>query len=251
VRDDEHLTLQRKIGGRDFEVVPESEIVPELGVFRRAAGWYRQQVIKLAIAAYVESPFYMTFDADVICTRPVATADLIPDGRALVHVTKADPHADWYERAEVLLGVRRSGRSHGVTPCIYNTEGMLALHEYLGSRESLFNRLSLRSLPVPKVGALLRGWRAFLLRNVPWTEQSLYFTYLEAEGLYDRYYLEPVEDVIYDGHRSLWYDKHFAWWKADEAMATSGDAYFIVAQSTSGVDTGMLWEAVRRRLSSS
>ena len=34
-------------------------------------GWLTQQIVKLAMAERVESDFYLTLDADVICTRTV------------------------------------------------------------------------------------------------------------------------------------------------------------------------------------
>src|SRR5882724_7298495 len=46
-------------------VIGETKVVPELAMVR-PRGWYRQQLIKLAIAEHVESETYMTLDADVI-----------------------------------------------------------------------------------------------------------------------------------------------------------------------------------------
>ena len=64
-----------------MRVLPETEVVPELRVFR-IRGWEAQQLVKLAMADRVDSDFYLTLDADVICTRPVALDRIIRDGRA-------------------------------------------------------------------------------------------------------------------------------------------------------------------------
>jgi hypothetical protein len=231
--------LATRVPSTGFTVMAETTLVPELRHFRKTTGWYRQQIIKLAIAERVESAFYMTLDADVICTRRVDAGDLVRDGRAMVNVTSEDYHPDWYDWAERVLGLRRSGISHGVTPCIYGRDAMRDLHRHLSSRQAGRR---------PLLGRSRQGWRAYLLRQLPWTEQSLYFTFLEATGTFDRYHVTPAEDAIYDGHKSLWYKEQLASWDPDEALATTGDAYFIVAQSTTGISTDVLWSAVRRAL---
>ncbi|MEO1230548.1 MAG: DUF6492 family protein [Myxococcota bacterium] len=55
--------------------LPEPELAPELET-SRARGWFKQQLVKLAIHERIESAFYLTFDADVVATRPVAPKDL-------------------------------------------------------------------------------------------------------------------------------------------------------------------------------
>src|SRR5690606_42105927 len=62
-------------------LLSEDALVPELRE-HRARGWYRQQLIKLAIAERVASDYYLTFDADVVATRPITIERLLPGGRA-------------------------------------------------------------------------------------------------------------------------------------------------------------------------
>jgi len=75
-------------------VLNENEIVPELKLDpatyfywpKPNKGWYRQQLIKLACHAHVNTEFYMTLDADVAFVKPFDVATLVRDGRAIVNI---------------------------------------------------------------------------------------------------------------------------------------------------------------------
>ena len=58
--------------GFELRVEPETPIVPELELAEFMGGWYRQQMVKLAMAERVASELYLTLDADVVCTRRVS-----------------------------------------------------------------------------------------------------------------------------------------------------------------------------------
>src|SRR5215813_6569601 len=71
-------------------VLPETELAPELAYASWFRGWYRQQLLKLAIAERIGTPNYLTLDADVICVRRVTPEDLAPHGKGLCHIAQAD-----------------------------------------------------------------------------------------------------------------------------------------------------------------
>ena len=71
------------------------------------------QLVKLSIATMVETDFYLTLDADVVCVKPLRFDALIRDGRAVTNTTSEDWHSDWYGWCERVLGMRRSGITHG------------------------------------------------------------------------------------------------------------------------------------------
>src|SRR5688500_7126485 len=120
-------------------VVPESEVAPAVVELRdhldrvgeetqAGAGWFVQQVGKRAAAEHVDTPFFLTLDADVLVVRDVSAGDLVRDGRAATVVYAGDVHDGWYWWAEQVLGFPRpgaeGGRTHGVTPAVLSVEGV-------------------------------------------------------------------------------------------------------------------------------
>lgn len=262
--DAEHGKLQRSIDGDCYRVIPESEVVPEIGTYRRlyrllygtgfsarrmngrfdATGWFIQQLVKLAIAERIESDFYITLDSDVVCMKPVSYGDLIEDGRAVTNTREEDVHPEWYANSERVLGMTRSGLTHGVTPAVLNQEAVLKLHEHLASRvgrtaRALGSVFPRGSLPRD----LFRSWRSQLLRCTPWTEYSLYHTFIEGTGQFDRYHVRRGGEAIYDNYRSVWFERDFQDMQLDDFM--QGEALFLVMQSNTGIDPGLVWEKVR------
>src|ERR1019366_8238527 len=66
----------------DEEVVPELILHERLG-FPRVGGWYRQQLVKLAIVDRIAGDFYLTLDDDMFAVTDFGDADCIAAGRAL------------------------------------------------------------------------------------------------------------------------------------------------------------------------
>jgi hypothetical protein len=143
-------------------------------------GWFRQQLLKLGIARCLNSAFYMTLDADVVFTQGFRPHDLISDGRSTINTqTTADfkrlftPEVanesaqlrrDRDRRSEELLGVNRTNEYFfGETPVILSVPLARQFLSDLDQRH-------------------LEGWESWLIRNRPWTEYSLYFTYAEGSG---------------------------------------------------------------------
>jgi Family of unknown function (DUF6492) len=197
------------------EVLADSEVVPELrGSPPAPHGWHLQQLIKLAVAERVATPFYLTLDADVLCVRPTRYDDLVRDGRALAQVTKPH-HPEWNDDAERVLALRRSGRQYGVTPAVLSRDGVLALQRHLGG-----------------------DWRVRLLRELPWTEYALYHTFLEATGQWTRHHVSGGDRCIYGNN--VWLGSQWPGWqpKAD------GRYCFSVVQSATRVPATAVWRRV-------
>ena len=213
-----------------YEVVAESSIVPELPYFRSIAqlrarlrlvgppfhGWFVQQLLKLAVAPRVRTRFYLTLDADVVCVRPTTYDDLVDDGRARVQ-TSPPNHPEWNDDAERVLGLPRSGIQYAVTPALFAREGVRELARHLAARDTR------------------RRWRAYLLRNLPWTEYALYHTFLERTGRFDAYHVLAGEDAIYAN--GVWIESQF-----DEWDPNGGDAPFTVVQSATRIAPGRVRE---------
>lgn len=229
------------LAGPPVRVLPETEVLPELPFYRRAfrasvalrrrpQGWYLQQLVKMSGPDFVRSDFYLTFDADVFCTRPLRTDDLVRDGRAVCQRTRDDVHADWYAWSERVLGLKRSGFRHGVTPLLYSCDGMRALHAFLETRVNPLLR-----------AAGHRGWRGLLLRQTPWAEHTLYYTFLEATGRYERHHVDLTGRALYDC--SVWEKGEFERWSPEPAFAADGP-FFCLVQSWLGIPPRDVWERV-------
>ena len=195
-------------------VVADAEVVPELAGGALPHGWYVQQLVKLAIADRIATPFYLTLDADVICVRPTRYDDLVVDGRALAQITKPH-HPEWNDDAERILGLPRSPRQHGVTPALLARDGVLDLQQHLGD-----------------------DWRARLLRELPWTEYALYNTFLEGVGRWTDFHSNGGDRCIYGNN--VWLASQWPGWhpKAD------GRYCFSVVQSATRIPAADVWKRV-------
>lgn len=94
-----------------FELCVESElaVASEFALNLRQRGWFRQQMIKLAIYARIESELYLTLDADVVCTRSVSAEQLAGSGRGACFVVQHHAQDYWYERNKCCVSTPRDG----------------------------------------------------------------------------------------------------------------------------------------------
>lgn len=243
VPDPEFAAVRPRVPGDRYDVVAESDVVPEIGWFHSTArlraklrlvgppihGWFVQQLVKLAAAERVGTPFYLTLDADVICVRETRYEDLVPDGRALVQTTPPN-HPEWNDDAERVLGLPRSGRQYAVTPALLNVEAVRALAGHLERRVRLRAKQVARRLPNPLARDLLASWRSHLLRSLPWTEYALYGTFVERTGLFDRYHVLAGEDAIYGN--AVWLESQFEDWNPASINGDGGFRFSVVQSAT-------------------
>lgn len=208
-----------------FQVVSEVALIPELLDYRKilrrvgtstgaGSGWFIQQLVKLSIARVVSTPFYLTLDADVICVKRVGIRDLVRDGRgiAVVYRSDSDVHGGWYWWTEKVLGFPRSGRTRGVTPALLSVEGVGQLCKFLQAR-------------VAHKGMTCE---AYLLKKLPWTEYTLYYSFLEHMGLFDAYHF-AAESALYEN--SVWHAKDFPGWDPQKSFHSERGFLFSVLQN--------------------
>ena len=267
--DREYGEIHRKIENDMYRVIPESILLPELEfykrisrllyrpIFRRTSvcvnrrfniiGWYVQQLVKLAMAEKVGTEFYLTLDADVVCLRKVGYEDLIQNGKAITNTTDEDHHPDWYENAKRVLHLPRSGITHGVTPAVFHREAVIALQGFLAKKVHPFLRfISNLSINIPKFENIFSSWSSYLMRNTPWTEYSLYYTFLEAMDLFDKYHIRKGNDAIYDMCSSLWLKEQINTWEIENKFKRN--SYFLIIQSNTGYPVDEIWEKLRNYL---
>jgi hypothetical protein len=258
--DQEWEKLSALIQDERYRVVPETQIVPEFKVFRFIPGWFKQQLIKLAIAKWIDTPFYLTLDADVICVKPIDYSDLVKDNRAVCYVIPEDPWPEWYDWAEYVLDLKLKRRQilHNVTPAVISRDAMLKLQNYLthlysqvhlswDKKDVLLSLLRLGAKLVPPKTALhefLGGWRTYLAIRLPWTEYALYYSFLEATNQFDQYHVE-VDHCIYSVEYSVWYKDKLSDWNPAQVFDPTHPYSFIVFQSNLNVSPDQVWESIR------
>ena len=259
VPDEDVALVRSRVPGDAYVVVAESEVVPEIAWFRNTArirarlrivgppmhGWFIQQLVKLAIAEQVQTPFYLTLDADVLCVRPTRYEDLVRDARAVVQTT-APNHPEWNDDAERVLGLPRSGRQYAVTPAVLSRDAVAALARHLATRVDPRARALALRLPHGRARELVASWRSHLLRKLPWTEYAVYGTFLEATGLFERYHVLAGEDAIYGN--AVWMESQFDEWDAAATFGRSDGFCFSIVQSATRIPPERVWAKVEPHL---
>lgn len=197
----------------NVDVIDENEICPELAANpdtrnkwpRENTGWFRQQLIKLAMHEHVSTPFYMTLDSDVLFVRSFRAATLINDQRALTG-TLAESDFRSLFRPEVV--------EHELAVRIARTrqaERVLALRRpdnyaqrWYSETPVLLNRAIAAGLSRQIEDTWQMPWRSALLGKLPWTEYSLYFLYAESSGLLEQNHAVREGDCVLRLRQSLW-----------------------------------------------
>jgi hypothetical protein len=255
VPDKEVELFRTKVKDDGYKIIPETAVVPEFKLFGDYPGWNKQQLIKLAAAEIVETDFYLTLDADIICVQPTSFSDLVKDGRAYCFKhgleRSAEMFKQWYRDAERVLKIDHAEYHHDVTPAVLSREAMLMLHEHLAraSRDSRTG-FSKRDLLCRGVAVLVKfipkmsfaKCRLYLLRSGQWTEYSLYYAFLEAYDLFEKYHF--LLDNRISGN-SVWEIDQYDSWDPENSFLGTRSFYFSVLQSNTRIDPDEIWDKVR------
>ncbi|NNF55454.1 MAG: hypothetical protein HKN03_13560 [Acidimicrobiales bacterium] len=225
-----------------------TEVVTEesLGLSQQPLdGWYRQQIIKLIAADRFATPFYLTLDADVICCKPVSYSDLVPGGRAAITMTSRSAHSDWWYQSAAILGVRV--RVRRLAPRIWRPRWWMS-QPGMSVTPAVLSTLHVREL----MREIERKWKkpvARVLGDRPFTEYTLYYLYLESNGLVD---------VVHDRERpvscrgqgaNVWSADQFNAWDVGRLFGDLRQpGFFTVCQAGKGIATAQVWDRIAPRL---
>lgn len=270
VIDKEYDEIKSRIKDKQFQVINESSIVPEFKLLDelniwRTPGWFAQQLIKIAIASRIGTDFYITFDADVICVKPTQITDLIEKDKAICCLHPASRKwFIWYEWAERVLKLHNAtGLFHNFTPAVLSRDGMLKMQDYLSEIAthpdhlfSLNKKVWLYRLAKAKLLtqgqqehlSLLNSWRAYLIKNLPWTEYALYYSFLENMGLFDQYHILRQDHHLYTMEKSVWNTDYWNNWQPEKVFSDWGVHHFCIVQSNIGVEADAVWDKVHSYL---
>jgi len=226
-----------------YIVLPESCIIGTSPALQNTSGWYKQQLVKLLGHRIVSTDFYLTLDADVLCLKKVSSEDLIQNGKAIYRRTIKNYHPEWYDWATRVLKCERPQYTHGVTPAILSRHAMCKMldriaHQHMPFKERI--KYEIKHAGFHRRPPTLTD---ILLSHLPWTEYSLYGTYLEATHSFEQYHYDGGEYAIY--HCSVWNAEQLLSWSAEDFFETQGNHYFCVLQSTANIPIELHEEITR------
>lgn len=194
----EHLGLQ---------VLSESELVPKLANYPKMRGWRKQQVVKLAIASIMKAPYYITFDADAICLKPIRAANLLPQGKALLQYEYRAQHPKWWKSSARILkmspNVGDASLGMTVTPAILATALCKKLQLEISKEQGAHWVDFLGQLHIP---AKPLNWLPHRFLMLKWTEYSLYYLCARKLGLLETYHViagskeYPQRLLVHESH---------------------------------------------------
>jgi hypothetical protein len=209
-----------------FAVLPETELLPELES-STAAGWWKQQAIKLAFHRFTDAEFYLTLDADCVAVRPIRYEDLVSDGRGLMQYESLETHEDWYAFSSIVLDMPfPSGEAVCATPFLLATENVANLCRHLQQH-------------------LAANWSSVFLQP-PFgpTEYTLYHIFTsEADRWADRHLASNDAVKFQMFGNCIWNDRDQTNWNAADSFRDP-DFLFSVLQS----NTSIPFQWIRQRV---
>ena len=227
VPDRDEVAIAAVVGDDDlYRVERESTIVPFLAECSPGYGWYKQQLIKLAFAAFTSGDFYLTLDADCLLVRRISSDDLVVDGRGVVEFVPNSNFPEWYEASVRLLGLqKRPEKSASATPFLYNARIV----------RDLIERLK---------GLTPTGqWERLLLERPGWAEHTLYHAHAEDRDLWEVFH-SPHHQIH---GNCIWHLEEARHWDASRSFEAP-NFMFSVVQSNTGLPASWTWERVRQFL---
>lgn len=246
------VAMSARLHHHRVQVIDEATLVPEFAVCDRlglpkVGGWFRQQLVKLAIAPRIQSDFVLTLDADVIALSDFGDADCIRHGRAIRHRHSKDSNPQWLDWAARVLDLPALDYQPGVTPAFLSRSVLIELADYIAKN---VRPVSARFRAGTWLGRLsprwrVDTWRGRLITSLPWTEYSLYDTFLAGTGRFSSVHTEPTDTLLLAN--SVWEPPHFVDWRPLTRDQEDRKILFSVVQSRVVADVA----AVLARLSSS
>ncbi|KAK9824874.1 hypothetical protein WJX74_002306 [Apatococcus lobatus] len=269
-----------QLSGDMFRILWDGECVPEFDpdspLYRDPSlegygydKWVRQQVVKLACARHVTTPFFIVVDADMFAVHHFKASDVFhhlpcndevvvcDSSRQVGYRSKNDVeltgydlannsrawHQEWWAASADLLELNIDMDwpvVPGVTPQTLSTHVAVQLGKYLEARFGV------------------ASWTGFLLdravdkgeRNAAegrsttdppaWTEYTLYFLFARHAQLYDQYHQEGT--ILQ--WRSVWDLEAFERWEPCKDTFEWDLGYMSLVQSRMKLDPEVIWQKI-------
>ncbi|KAL0035850.1 hypothetical protein WJX77_005216 [Trebouxia sp. C0004] len=250
-------------------VVEDGQCAPELkpdSMYKDLTlwpGWTRQQVVKLACAHLIKTPFYLVLDADVFAARRAHALDLfVTDScdhqahhicdtqQRISYRCKNDcyPMAggeeDWHMRwwrnsAETLqLDVLFDWEyAIGVTPQILATDISLQLGQYIQNRFQVDSWVAY--LLEVFADRNQRNWDANheLQHDPAWTEYSIYYVFAQHAQVFEKYHATSI--VLQES--AVWTQEQYDEWEPCQDTFDADSGYLSLVQSNLKIPAEAVW----------
>lgn len=227
-------------------VMSEEVLVPELSKYPEMRGWRKQQIVKLAAQKEFSDDFYITFDADVICLKPLTLSKLIVDGKALIQYEQRSQHAKWWKASSRLLkmssNIGDTEIGMHVTPAILSTKLARQVADEISTlwRKNWVDAIC--SLHNPKHP---NNWRISRFLQLKWTEYSLYYMCALKKDNLDEFHVTagtkeiPQLLLIHDSHP-------YETWDTAHSFSENCPGMFCVVGSKSRIEPDEVWSRIRQ-----
>jgi Family of unknown function (DUF6492) len=194
--------------------------------------WHRQQIIKLFCAELVVNDYFIIFDPDMFATRSFGYNDLIVDGKALIQTEPKSDHIDWWESSAKVLGL----------PVLLNTPGLCVTPEILSKHacQELTRYISAKHQ---------KTWNEVLLSmyTINWTEYTLYWSYLEANGKLENYhvFLPRLGGLKVHSEQNIWLKNEYENFDFKRLFSEQNRGLFCTIQSNTSVTPQAIAKAIK------
>jgi hypothetical protein len=190
-------------------------------------GWWKQQLIKMAMYEFVKTDFYLTLDCDVLIVQPLTIDKLINNNKGIVeYVSWRDWQIEYYRFCKKLMQFNCQPMNHvNVTPFLFNRNLMKFVIDQI------------------KIKATNQSWQSYLANNVGWTEYSLYYSIAWKEKEWDKYHVCRPDRYSWFGN-CVWKKPTWDNWKASNSFNQSIFLYTII-QSNTGIAGNEIWERIK------
>lgn len=225
-------------------VMSEEELVPELVKYPQMRGWRKQQIVKLAAQKEFDDEFYITFDADVICLKPLTLDKLIVNGKALIQYELRSQHAKWWKASARLLkmssNIGNTEIGMHVTPAILSTNLAKQVADEITSlwRKNWVDAIC--SLHNPKHP---NNWRISRFLQLKWTEYSMYYLCALKKDNLAQFHTSAGSDenpqllLIHDSHP-------YETWDTAHSFSDKCPGMFCVVGSKSRIEPDEVWKRI-------
>jgi hypothetical protein len=244
------------------------------------AGWFRQQVIKIASASIVKTKYYITTDDDIFMTRHAGMEDFIHDGKVIMSHIPLNGHPYFFRSSAAVLDLPLDAFDWNEivmnqTPEIIITEYMVGAQReietlwgvsdfaawllehsdsYSNNRPVGLCRRLIRRLSKTRTLELDR--QDSMLRRIcgQWTEHSLYWTYLKKKGLTDRYYDYSADlSAPQLADSGIWTNEACVGFEIDQWLDVTmgeqhGHCFAVFSSKIENVDRPQLYAKIKQRL---
>ena len=235
----------------------QDQIEPLLQQVKGLNGWKKQQVLKIAASTFVNTPFYLTLDADVVCAKPLIYSDFISGGRGLVQLdgkcglSSAFNRSSWWSAAARILRTEPRFCEPGVavTPFLFARDACIQLTRHIATLNELDALYWVAGLFSPTG---MNSLESVNFSACGWTEYSLYYLFLIKNNTFNNYHFvhsmegQKITQLLSrNSFGFLRTDESFESWSPRSCFSVDDPALFFAIQSRSLVPAAQVEKKLR------